>query len=264
MSYAIDHGYTNAKSEETILKKWHTSTIPLEMKEIHDYIKKNPADEQAIEDAYYYMHWSWNNWKRFPDNLINDKWFMFIVDGYKQRAWIYNNIVQASELLDIDYKLVLSSIMGEQVRIASKGVRWDLKSTITTMSPRFLVSYNISLWVGWIKQSTAQSIEHDAKKYWYGDIQRNPSEKALTTSDYYQAIYPTYLVKNILTRREKAGFDISHNPWVVGTIYNIGNNTNKKPHATPQIWGAIINIWWTQHTYWAISMMIYRYLKIYK
>jgi hypothetical protein len=132
------------------------------------------------------------------------------------------------------------------------------------MSPRFLVSYNISLWVWGVKQSTAQSIEHDAKNYGYGNIKRNSSEEALTTSDYYQAIYPTYLVKNILTRREKEWFDISHNPWVVGTIYNIGNKKNKAPHENPQIWWATINIGNENHSYWAISMIIYRYLKIYK
>lgn len=55
--------------------------------------------------------------------------------------------------------------MGEQVRIAAKGARGDLKGVIVNNTPRFLVSYNVSLGVGGIKTSTARDIARDAKEY---------------------------------------------------------------------------------------------------
>jgi hypothetical protein len=45
---------------------------------------------------------------------------MFTVNGFDTREEMYNTIVTTSKELGIDYKLVLSSIMGEQVRITAK------------------------------------------------------------------------------------------------------------------------------------------------
>jgi hypothetical protein len=265
LSYSIDKWYTNANSEVTVIQTWISSEIPESMRQVHKYLSEHPQDSEWIIEAYKYMHWTWNNWKEwFPKHLLNDKWFMFVVNWYKERKEIYETIIKISNYLQIEPELVLSSLMWEQVRILTKWARWNLKWIVTNMSPRFLVSYNTSLWIGWIKQTTAYEIEKDAKKYWYGKITRSPTEESLTKSNYYQALYPTYLVKNILTRWSMEWYDISKKPWVVWTLYNMGNNKNKIPHENPQIWWAVIKAWWKEYSYGWISMVIYWYLKIYK
>jgi hypothetical protein len=108
-------------------------------------------------------------------------------------------------------------------------------------------------------------IRKDAIKYSYGaDLQDDQiTEQSLEYDDDFNAKYATYLVKTILTRREQADIDISNNPGVVCTLYNMGNHPNKQPHANPKIGGSVIWIDDHKYVYGGISLAMYRYLKIY-
>ena len=147
-------------------------------------------------------------------------------------------------------------------------MRGELKDILLHSTPTLFRSYDVSLGIGGIKLSTARRIAKDAKLYGYGDIFGSYDDTTLTTmlttDDYRQGIYPSYLVKNIITRWQLSGYDISHNPGVVGTLYNMGNITVKAPHDTPQIGGSVIPIGQHKYVYGGISMGLYRYLKIYK
>jgi hypothetical protein len=93
------------------------------------------------------------------------------------------------------------------------------------------------LGIGGIKVYTATLIKKDAINYGYGSGLQNDkiTEYDLANDDDFNAKYAVYLVKNILTRREKADLDISDNPGVICTLYNMGNHPNKEPHKYPKI-----------------------------
>ena len=267
--YLINSGYTNATSSTIAFETVTPTVIPASNIQVHDYLAQHPEDRQAVYEAYGYLNGTWDNLTgRFPPDVADDVGFSFILDGIETRKVFFDTVKKEAEKLWIDYQLVLSSLLWEQIRIASKGLRGDLKDIILHSTPTLFRSYNVSLGVGGIKISTAKKVARDAKRYGYGDIFWATSGQdltaLLTTSDYWQAIYPTYLVKNILTRWQLSGYDISHNPGVVGTLYNMGNSEDKIPHKNPQIWWSVIPIGNHKYVYWWISMWIYWYLKIYK
>jgi hypothetical protein len=78
--------------------------------------------------------------------------------------------------------------------------------------------------------------------YGSGVVDDHITEYTLTNDDDFNAKYAVYLVKNILTRRKNAGYDISDNPGVICTLYNMGNHPKKQPHADPEIGGSVIKI----------------------
>ncbi len=267
--YLINSGFTNATSGIMKLETSIPITIPASNGEVYTYLAQHPEDTQAVYEAYGYLNGTWNNstgW--FPPDVAADVGFSFILDGIQTRKVFLDSVKKESEKLWMDYQLVLASLLWEQIRIASKGLRGDLKDIIIHSTPTLFRSYNVSLGIGWIKISTAKKIAKDAKLYGYGEVFWATSGQdltdLLTTSDYWQAIYPTYLVKNILTRWQLSWYDIAHNPGVVGTLYNMGNAADKVPHKNAQIWWSVIPIGHHKYVYWWISMGIYWYLKIYK
>lgn len=201
-----------------------------------------------------------------PQDILNNPWFKFIMNGIWNRKIVLKTIKDESQKLGIDYKIVLSSLLWEQIRIANRGLRGELKNIILHSTPKLFRSYDTSLGIGGIKITTAKRIEKDAITYGYGEIfKTNPTDNAgrylrLTENDYWQGIYPTYLIKNILTRWTLSGYNITNNPWIIGTLYNMWNIETKQPNANPQIGGSIIIIGEKQYTYGEISLYAYRYL----
>ena len=130
-------------------------------------------------------------------------------------------------------------------------------------------SYNVSLGIGGIKYTTAVKIRKDAMEYWW-DYYENDAYKIkndiitsswLADNDTFNAKYATFLVSNILMRWKREWIDISNNPWVICTLYNLGNPTKKQPHENPQVWGAVIPIGKGKYTYGEIAVWIYQYLQ---
>ena len=60
--------------------------------------------------------------------------------------------------------------------------------------------------------------------------------------------------------RKDAGIDISNNPWVVLTLYNIGS---KNPHKNPEVWWSDLNIAGKRYSFGSLGMLLYYYMKIY-
>ena len=272
LRYLIEHGYTNSSSQaELIFPTATIDDIPASNTTVHDYIADHPRDKTAIIQAYVYLNWTGStNTKWFPSDVEQNPAFKFIMEGIPKRADFIKSVQDTSKSLDIDSDLVLASLLGEQIRIAVKWLRWELKDILIHSTPTLLRSYNISLGIGGIKLTTAREIMKDAIAYGYGDMieeNKNASDsrltQILTESDYRQGVYPTLLVKNILERRSLSWYDISSNPWVVGTLYNMGNHKDKLPNPHPQIGWSIIQIGKHRYTYGGISLWIYRYLKIY-
>lgn len=261
----IDNWITNAQSEIVeILKPWKAIEMCTGNDSIRVYIQKNPHNLWDIWSAYYnlnYIKSSSMYCDIFPKEITENKWFNFILMWINKRKEFMKAVKEYSEKLWLEKNLVLSAILSEQVRISVKWARWKLKDIITNSTPTLFRSYNISLGIGWIKTNTARQVAKDA---WF-DLLYTDEElaKKLSDDDYFNWKIATYLVYNIIKRWKDAWYDISNNPWVVGTLYNMWNNKNKIPNPKPKIGWSIIDISWYKYSYGEISLWLYRMLNIY-
>ena len=265
MNVAINNWLTNAKSEEIHIIKSKEIVIPSEMWEVHKYISENPSVAYDINDTYIYLHWTWDNWTwRFTEGMMDNAWFRFTIAGVYQRKSFVNSIDYRSKQLWIDKDLVMWCVLWEQLRISTKWARGNLKAIVNWMTPRLLRSYNTSLGIGGIKLTTANQIKKDAIKYGYLDLRNDVITSSwLADNDAFNAKYATFLVYNIINRRAKEWVDISNNPGVVCTLYNMWNDPKKEPHQNPLIGWAVIRVWNKNFVYGWLAQWAYRYLKIY-
>ncbi len=197
-----------------------------------------------------------------PEDVLNAQCVQFILNGIENRKVFNDTLKEYSEKLWIDYYIVISSILWEQLRISCKWYRGELKDIIVSGTPTLFRSYDISVWIAGLKLGTANKIKKDAIAYWYWDELKNVglSEEVISTNDALSAKLAVYLVKNIIHRWELSGYDISMDAWVVWTLYNMWNRDDKVPHDNPQIWWSIIDINWQKFTYWELSLWVYNYL----
>lgn len=197
-----------------------------------------------------------------PEDTMNSACVQFIVKGLEDRETFVKTMKEYSNQLGLEFNLVYSAVLGEQIRISCKGIRTTLKDTILYTTPTIFRSKDVSLGLWGIKLGTAYKIQRDAISYGYGDDIKNYTitENGLIHDDVLGAKLATLLVKNTITRRSLSWFDISKNAWVIGTLYNMGNPQKKEPHENPQIWWSIIEIDGKEFSYGEISLGMYNYL----
>lgn len=262
LSVLIETGITNSDSDVMVVYTWRNVHTPYNHK-IYEYMRENPEHIESLIDTYRYFNWSWESENIFPKNMTNSSCFMFILNWIYNRKEFVNEIQIQSKLLWIDPDLVLSSVLPEQIRIACKWTRDSIKRTIIYWTPTLFRSYDVSLWLGGIKVSTAKKIKYDAcNNIWWEICDDIITDNNLIKDDRFNAKYAVYLVYNILHRREAEWYDISNNPWVVATLYNMGNVDKKIPHKSPCIWWSIIYIWGKKYVYGGLWQGIYYHLKI--
>ena len=95
----IDKWVTNSKSEEIVMT-------------------------QEEEKVYY-----------LPEDTINSTCVQFILKGITKRKVFYSTVLEQSKKLGLDSNIVLSAILGEQIRISCKWVRGSLKDIILNGTP---------------------------------------------------------------------------------------------------------------------------------
>jgi len=227
MNFLANNWFTNAESEE----------IEITEEEIQDY--QLPQEVLSMQCVQFILNWIENR-KLFNDTLKT----------YSEKLWL-------------DYYTVISAILWEQLRISCKWYRGELKDIIVKWTPTLFRSYDISVWIAWLKLWTANKIKRDAIEYWYGDELKKYAltENLIATDDELSAKLAAYLVKNIIYRRELSWYDISNDVWVIGTLYNMWNPKEKAPHENPQIGWSIIDINGYKFAYWELSLWVYNYLK---
>lgn len=232
---------------------------------IDKWVTNSKSDESMIKATEIYL---------LPQDVLENKWVQFTLNGMNTRKTFVDTVKTVSSELWLDSDLVMACVLAEQIRISTKWVRWNLKWLILNSTPKLLRSYNVSLGIWWIKLDTAYKIKRDAIEYAYEKWPINNMWKirlidAITSSwladnDRLNAIYATFLVKNIVTRRQLSWYYIWDKPGVVCTLYNMWNDEDKIPHKDPKVWWAIIPINWKNYTYWAIGMWVYYHLKLNK
>lgn len=228
MGYLVNNWYTNSKSEEVEIEK---------------------------EKLFF-----------LPDEVVNAQCVKFVLDWVENRVVFNEALKKYSKELWLNYNIVLSSILWEQIRISCKWVRGKLKNIIVNWTPTLFRSYDISVGIAWIKVWTALKVKRDAINYGYWDWIKNDliTEERLSKNDELSAKVAVYLIQNIIHRRWIEWYDISMNAGIVWTLYNMGNREDKIPHENPKIWWAIIDIHWQKFTYWEISLWIYNLLSTQK
>ena len=207
-----------------------------------------------------------------PFDIATDENFKFMIEGLKNHKFLVSNSKKLGKKLGFDYRLTLAAILTEQFRYAGT-YRWYVKSYLTK-TPFIFSMTKFSYWVWGIKELTWTKIVEDAKIYGYenvfdwekADIFKNFSRKSLLQQSYWETIYPNILIKNIISRWDKAGFSIKNKPWIILTLYNFWNSSNKKPHWNPKIGGAVIKLNEQDnrsYTFWWLWESLYYYIKVY-
>ena len=189
-------------------------------------------------------------------NKILEKKYMDYIDFY-------------SKELNIDKKLIISVISSEQIRFLTT-YRGQAKQIIK--NNKALRSFTkFSYWLGWIKVNTFKKINKWMKEYnpelynkyfkkydWINDVK---IKEVLENNDTW-ILYITWLIYAIEQKWDKAWYSLKNKPWVIITLYNMGNN--KKPHDNPDLWGSIIRINEKyKYYFWEIWFIYYSYLKYY-
>ena len=73
---------------------------------------------------------------------------------------------------------------------------------------------------------------------------------------YYSYLYGAVYIKEIIQAWEKAGYDISAKPEILGTLYNIGFE-HSVPKANPEVGGAEIDINGNKYSFGSLAYNIY-------
>jgi hypothetical protein len=69
-------------------------------------------------------------------------------------------------------------------------------------------------------------------------------------------LYAGLFIKQIITQWKNAGFDISHSPEIISTIYNLGFSKSI-PNANPQSGGAQITIDGINYSFGSLGAQFY-------
>jgi hypothetical protein len=74
---------------------------------------------------------------------------------------------------------------------------------------------------------------------------------------YYSYLYTALFIKEVQAQWQRAGYDVSKNPEVVVTLFNLGFDKSL-PHANPTAGGAPITLGNTTYTYGTLGGLFYR------
>lgn len=266
-----------------------------------DSIITNINEDNFSEVAIILDNLEWQtDFAKLPDNILGNTWliknenFQYVLGKLFEDKYM-SNIKKISRITSVDYKLILSSIWVEQLRYLTTD-RWYAKNLIK--NNRYLTTFTkFSYGLGWIKTHTFNNINYwisqynpylyktyfkeydDAcltiiedynplyseeikikeKKKWKYDDEK--IKEVLETS-YGWTLYVWWLIYSIQQKRKKAWFSIDNKPWVIMTLYNMGNT--KTPHGSPDLWGSLISVTDDKDLYfWEIGFIFFNYIKYY-
>ncbi|MFA5025518.1 MAG: hypothetical protein WC503_03375 [Candidatus Shapirobacteria bacterium] len=182
-----------------------------------------------------------------------------------------NIINKAAAVAKIEPRLVVSSLMVEQLRLFYS--QRELYKKYFEPLKILANSNKISLGVMSIKEETAIAIEahlHDpTSPYYLGpefenlldysadvDVAATRYDRLTAYDHYYNYLYGSIYLKQMLTQWEKAGFSISHRPEIVGTLFNVGF-PQSKPNANPKVGGSTVKIDQTTYTFGRLAYEFY-------
>lgn len=172
----------------------------------------------------------------------------------------------------ISPRYILSGVIGEQFRFFGNR-RESFKSYFEPLKILASLS-NTSYGIAGLKPKTVSIIENNLKNknslFYLGedmeniadyiDASKTEEERMNRITDsknpYYSYLYVGLFMKQIITQWEKSGYDISNNPGVLGTLYNLGFYYSV-PNDNPKLGGSNINIGGVNYTFGDIAHEFY-------
>jgi hypothetical protein len=168
-----------------------------------------------------------------------------------------DTINQVGKLIDLEPRLIVSSLVVEQLRLFHSQ-RALFKKFFEPL--KILGNANkISLGVMGIKEATAVQVENNLKDqnspFYPGPIYENllnynkapggdERYQRLTSeedSHRYSYLYGALYLKEMIANWKKSGYDIQYRPEIVGTLFNVGF-PQCKPKPDPKVGGSAINV----------------------
>ncbi len=181
-------------------------------------------------------------------------------------------IKKAAKDAKISPRLIISGVIGEQFRFFNNR-RESFKNYFEPLKILASLS-NTSFGIAGLKPKTLGQIEDNLKNknsaYYLGpemekiinykegvDIEAERMNRITNVKDpYYSYLYVGLYMKQLIAQWQKAGYDISERPEVLGTLYNLGYYYSV-PKENPQAGGSIININGVDYTFGDIAYEFY-------
>ncbi|HWB33835.1 MAG TPA: hypothetical protein VG753_00725 [Candidatus Paceibacterota bacterium] len=194
------------------------------------------------------------NWNQTPE------WDV-VKGGLTKDASVIDRVSQET---GVDERMIAAVVVPEQMRFFTSN-REVFKRYFEPLKILGSLS-QFSLGVSGIKEDTAKAIEAYAadmtSPFYPGDgtsalitypagVDHDEELYNRLTDDkdhYYSILYTALYIKEVESQWQKAGYDISHNPGAVTTLFNIGFG-GSHPNPSPKAAGAAIEVGGRTYTY---------------
>ena len=195
------------------------------------------------------------DWVVFRDAIVKDE---LIIERVAREA-------------DVEPRLIVTQLVAEQLRLfnSSREVYKRFFAPLRMLGNETKFSWGVT----GVKEETAIRIEENLKNrqssFWLGeqyehlldfDSDEDVEEarfKRITAKDHYYAyLYAALYVRQVTRQWEVAGYDISHRPDILATLYNIGFDRSK-PKPDPAVGGAMITIVDRKYSFGSIGYEFY-------
>ncbi len=207
--------------------------------------------------------------KKSKCNWNETKQWEILRAAFKKDAPIIN---KAAAEVGVSPRLIVATVAPEQIRFFTSN-RESFKKYFEPL--KILVSLSkFSLGVSGIKQETARKIEqyaNDPTSPFYPGPEAsaliayptdvNPDTELYNRltdekNHYYSYLYTALFIKEIQSQWMASGFDVSHKPEVLVTLFNVGFNASF-PNANPTVAGSSITLGGHTYTYGEFGTLIY-------
>lgn len=180
-------------------------------------------------------------------------------------------IARVAEETGVPARLIVTVVVPEQIRFFTSNREVFKRYFEPLKILGTLVQF--SLGVSGIKEDTARAIEQhliatSSPFYPDEDLTGLVAYDAARSSDtvysrltnekdhYYSYLYTALFVREIEAQWAKSGYDITHDPGTIVTLFNVGFGASK-PHADPQPGGAPIAVGGTVYAYGELGAFFY-------
>ena len=181
-------------------------------------------------------------------------------------------IARVSNETGVNTRMIVAAVIPEQARFFVSN-RESFKRYFEPLKILGSLS-KFSLGVSGIKQETAVRIEQyaqdttspfypgpgiaDLVKYTDGANHDSELYNRLTDAKdhYYSYLYTALYLKEISTQWKNSGYDVSHTPEVLVTLFNLGFDASH-PNANPQVAGSTITLGGRNYSFGELGTMFY-------
>jgi hypothetical protein len=259
-AYFIQHAYYQSHNLKEARRMIEAVNLHLQDNaeyhaEVKNFVVAGDAEQMKLKTKSVFGWMNIKEWQDFKLAVAKDK----------------NLIDSAANLTGVEPRLIVSVLVGEQIRLFNSS-REAYKKWIGPLKI-LSVETTFSLGVTGIKVPTAQTIEKNLKDsasiFYLGKQYENLLDfqtqniqherfKRLTSYDnhFYSYLYAALNIKQMKVQWEKSGFPIGDRPEILATLYNIGFEASV-PKENPVVGGSGINITGEKYTFGSVAYEFY-------